>query len=199
MTEKQLEETSKDYLIVRNPKEKPYDIFVVNGTSLDRTSAVELTDESENVYTSVAHYIACRKIQLLRLPSEMLEECIKDYVVESPVTMEYSYCEYEDALYAKYSREVAMLPENIWYSWRENYVKLAVEGIMLMLQQHRRLRQDLINTGTKVLCEVSKSLAWGTDTDDSFLKLAFPKRWQGENGYGQALMIARQLLMEKKG
>ena len=63
---------------------------------------------------------------------------------------------------------------------------------MMAVLQNKEMKQALIRTGNKVICEVSGSLAWGTDCDDKFLNLAFPKHWEGENGYGQALMIVRQ-------
>lgn len=196
---KHLSETSRDYLIISNPKEKAYDTLVVNGTQFDRTTPIQIKDEQGNTYQSISHYIACRKIKFLGLSQEMFDECLKQYTIPTPVIESFDYCEFETNLYAKYKLDIDLLSGIARFSWREHYVQIAVEGIMLALQQYNQLRKALIGTGNKVLCEVSASIAWGTDTENKFLKVAFPKKWTGENGYGQALMIARAILQENNG
>jgi len=199
VNKKHLLETSRDYLILSNPKEKAYDIFVVNETQFDRTAPMTINDEQGNVYRSVAHYIACRKIKFLMLSQEMFDDCLKNYTISFPITEESCYCDFETDLYTKYEQEVSLLPETVRYSWREIYIQVAVESIMLMLEQHNYWVKELLKTGNKVLCEVSSSIAWGTDTENKFLKIAYPKKWNGENGYGQALMITRTILQENGG
>ena len=192
VTPKMLYETSRDYLIKINPKDKPYDIFVTNNTILDRTYNNSFVDDDDRQYKSIAHCIACRKLKLWGVSQKMLDDCYENFEIESPMAREFQYCDFETVLCAKYYKEIDLLPETVRYSWRENYVQIAAEVIMTAISQNKSMKQTLMGTGNKVICEVSGSTAWGTDCDDKFLKLAFPKHWEGENGYGQALMIVRQ-------
>lgn len=193
VTPKLLYETSRDYLVLSNPKEKPYDIVLTNDTVLDRTYSFEFEYE-DKIYKSIAHCIACCKLKFLGASQEMIDECYKNYEIQAPMTREFSFCDFETDLYTKYDNVMSLIPESIRTSWKERYVAVAVEVIMTALPQNSEVRKALMDTNIKVICELSGSIAWGVDCDDNFLRLAYPKHWGGENGYGQALMIARTLM-----
>ena len=79
--------------------------------------------------------------------------------------------------------------------WDEHKYQIVLNGSIAKFSQSERLRGFLLGTGDAVLEEASTyDHIWGSclSADDPLAK--DPKRWQGENRLGFALMETRDIL-----
>ena len=193
ITDKQLNICSRDILIAENPKELPYITFSVNNSLFDRTHPSGFKDEYGVKYNSLAHYIAYQKAVALKLSGEACAEMRSFYNNKYPITRETDSLPYEERFNEHFFDEVQRVPGELRVGWKRDCVRYAVQGIMMLAEQNSEFRISLLGTGEDVLVEDSSSLLWGIGVSDD-KDIPFPKRWAGDNGYGQALMAARELL-----
>lgn len=197
ITDKQLNICSRDTLIAENPKELPYITFSVNNSLFDRTHPATFIDDYGVKYNSLAHYIAYHRTLVFRLSAEACSEMRSFYKNKYPVTRENDSLPYESQFNDLFLDEIERVPGDLRLEWKNDGIKYAVQGIMLLADQNNEFKTSLIGTDNNVLVEDSASLMWGIGVSDD-KDIPFPKRWTGENGYGQALMAARELLKPSK-
>jgi len=84
--------------------------------------------------------------------------------------------------------------------WEMNRLSIVIAGNMLKFTQHEDLRERLLATDNKILCEASPyDKVWGcglADTEDKILNI---NAWPGLNLLGQCLMTVRTLIQNQKG
>jgi len=92
----------------------------------------------------------------------------------------------------KMGRQVRNFNEDIWKSKRMDIV---VQGTLHKFNQNNGLRSFLIDTNDKILVEASPvDKIWGIGLDAENKNAKNPKRWEGLNLLGFALMEVRDLL-----
>lgn len=90
-------------------------------------------------------------------------------------------------------RSVRGFSEELWAARR---VELVIAGNLAKFDQHPRLREFLLSTGTSVLVEASPyDRIWGIGLRASDPRAADPVRWPGLNLLGFALMQVRTMLV----
>ena len=91
-------------------------------------------------------------------------------------------------------RQVKNFNENIWI---DNRSKIVVEGSLEKFRQHADLKYFLLNTKERVLVEASPvDKIWGIGLTADSEKAENPKRWNGLNLLGFALMEVRDILRQ---
>ncbi len=196
VNEKYISANSKDNLILKNPKDVPYMVFTVNNTLFDRTQPVNFVDEYGVKYNSLAHYIAYQKALLLGLSGEACAEIREFYRNVYPIIRETDILPYEMKINSMYHDEMERVPVELKMEWHNNCVKYATQGIMLLAETNSEYMVSLVGTGNDVLVEDSSSLLWGIIIKED-KDMPYPKKWIGDNGFGQALMAARDILKSK--
>ncbi len=92
----------------------------------------------------------------------------------------------------KFGREVVNFDDKIWKAKRE---KVVVEANVLKFSQNPALKTFLLQTGDRVLVEVSPvDRIWGIGMARDDENIYNPNLWRGENLLGFALMKAREIL-----
>jgi hypothetical protein len=92
----------------------------------------------------------------------------------------------------KHGRKVANYDNNIWERKRYDIV---VEGNKAKFSQNPTLHDYLLSTGNSILAEASpKDIVWGIGLAKDHPDASSPKRWQGKNLLGVALMKVRDYL-----
>lgn len=197
ITDKALYNASVGYLITANPKNNPYEIVKTNETILDRAYTHEFVHNTRK-YRSIAHYILCRKFEIWGLSQEARNYAYRTFTIPYPTLPETEDNEREEAIHQAFADEIKLLPTDIRMLWRDNYVRIICEGIMTLCHQSEEFCEALLDTGNAVICESSAHFMYGTDCHDNSMQLSHPHKWQGENGYGQALMVVRDWLKNNK-
>ena len=92
-----------------------------------------------------------------------------------------------------YGRKVRGFTEKAWKKRREGAM---LEALRAKFTQDAYLREYLINTGDKILCEASPhDLVWGVGLRCNDPDVKDPKKWRGKNLLGKLLMQVRSELL----
>ena len=92
----------------------------------------------------------------------------------------------------QFGREIKNFDNNAWHCVKFGYM---VYVNYLKFSQDENLKQQLLNTGNKVLVEASKTdLVWGVGISENDDKILDDENWPGENLLGKALMRVRNLV-----
>ncbi|MGD9368633.1 MAG: NADAR family protein [Desulfobacteraceae bacterium] len=131
-------------------------------------------------YPTTEHYMMAEKARLFDDA-----ECFAKIIVAS-----------SPAAAKRLGREVRNFDE---MKWIEHRFEIVVAGNFEKFRQNDNLGDFLIQTGTKVLVEASpRDRIWGIGMGKDNPKAANPKKWNGMNLLGFALMEARaRILFEK--
>ena len=101
--------------------------------------------------------------------------------------------EYNQMTIKKLGRQVINYDDEKWKAVRYDVV---LKGNLAKFYQNTRLKQFLIDTGEKILVEASpKDTVWGIGMDEFHVDVTNPKKWQGTNLLGFALMEVRDWLI----
>lgn len=94
--------------------------------------------------------------------------------------------------YKKLGRQIRNFDQTIWDDKKFNIV---VNGNMLKFSQNEKLKEFLLNTGSRVLVEASPyDCIWGIGRSKDDENIENPLAWKGENLLGFALMEVREKL-----
>ena len=191
ISDKQLYDYSRDCLA---SKCRDFDYVLTNDTCLDRTYPTTFKDTKGHEFNSLDHFLAYSKMIAFEASPKVLSAYLRYYVVEYPVCRHCDENNHEYKIREPYSSELALIPAVRKVHWKLTHVAAACEGILLLAQQNEDFRSALLSTGKNILCECSANILWGTDCDMLGSQLRNPITWKGENGYGQALMVVRNIL-----
>ena len=135
----------------------------------------------ENVrYNTAEHWMMAQKALLFN----DRETCEKIIVAKSPTEAK--------AL----GRQVNNFDEATWNSKRFDIV---VQGSLAKFTQHKDLKEFLLNTKERVLVEASPvDRIWGIGLTANSEKAENPKRWNGLNLLGFALMEVREIIRKNE-
>ena len=93
-------------------------------------------------------------------------------------------------------RQVRNFNETVWDTKR---FEIVVEGSLQKFSQHKDLKEFLLNTKERVLVEASPvDRIWGIGLSADSDKAENPKRWNGLNLLGFALMEVRDILKNEQ-
>lgn len=95
----------------------------------------------------------------------------------------------------KLGRKVRNYDDSIW---KEKRYDVVVKGNIAKFSQNEKLRSFLLSTGSKILVEASpKDTIWGIGLEESSPDALSPRKWQGENLLGFALMEVRDIISDR--
>lgn len=94
--------------------------------------------------------------------------------------------------YKKLGRQIRNFDSEIW---DKNKFDIVVNGNILKFSQNEKLKEFLLNTGSRVLVEASPyDCIWGIGKPKTDDNIENPLTWKGENLLGFALMEVREKL-----
>jgi len=103
--------------------------------------------------------------------------------------------EYNQMTIKKLGRKVRNFND---FVWKGNRMSVVIEGNLAKFSQNEKLHDFLLSTGDKILVEASpKDTIWGIGLEESSVDAVNPRKWQGENLLGFALMEVRYMLQGK--
>lgn len=103
--------------------------------------------------------------------------------------------EYSQMAMKKLGRKVRNYDDSIW---KEKRYDVVVKGNIAKFSQNEKLRSFLLSTGSKILVEASpKDTIWGIGLEESSPDALSPRKWQGENLLGFALMEVRDIISDR--
>ncbi len=103
--------------------------------------------------------------------------------------------EYSQMAMKKLGRKVRNYDDSIW---KEKRYDVVVRGNIAKFSQNEKLRSFLLSTGGKILVEASpKDTIWGIGLEESSPDALSPRKWQGENLLGFALMEVRDIISDR--
>lgn len=83
-------------------------------------------------------------------------------------------------------------------TWTQHAYDIVVKGNYAKFSQNDFLKQDLIETGDKIIAEASPfDRIWGIGLGRNNPKALCPGQWKGRNLLGKALMDVRKLINEQ--
>lgn len=94
-------------------------------------------------------------------------------------------------------REVRFWNEKLW---ENNRVRIMVKVCLAKFEANSELTREMLETGDRVIVEASPyDKIWGIGMRENDEGVENPKKWQGLNLLGVALMRVRSILRERQG
>ena len=104
--------------------------------------------------------------------------------------------EYNQMTIKKLGRKVRGYDDEVWK--RERFV-VVVKGNIAKFSQNEKLMEFLLSTGDRVIAEASpKDDVWGIGLEESSPNASNPRKWEGTNLLGFALMEVRDILRSEQ-